>query len=74
HCQKCVEFKTQRRAPYGSLRLILPPPAPFHTIALDFVTRLSLSEDGFDTCLTITCKSSKKVTLILGRADWSAAQ
>jgi hypothetical protein len=48
------------------------PPIPFHTVAIDFIAGLP-PFNGFDTALTITCKASKRCTILPGKATYSAA-
>lgn len=77
HCPECQKNQTKRHKPYGSLRPIISPPLPYHTIAMDFIVELpvtSYQSGAYDTCLTITCKFSKKVILKEGQATWDAAK
>jgi len=38
------------------------------------VLALPKSKNGFDTVMSVTCKFSKRVTLIPGKKTWSAKQ
>ena len=74
HCPQCLVYQTRRHAPYGSMQPILTPPIPFHTITMDFILALPISRQGFDTAMSVTCKFSKRVTIIPGKATWSAGE
>ena len=73
-CPECKIFQTRRHAPYGSLQPIDAPPTPFHTISIDFILALPLTADGLDCVLSVTCKLSKRITLIPGKNTWTAKQ
>ncbi len=72
HCQQCQLYQTQRHQPYGALQPILTPPTPYHTISMDFILALPVTVEGFDCCLTVTDKFSRKIALIPGEGTWSA--
>ena len=74
HCPECQVYQTRRHAPYGSLQPILTPPIPFHTITIDFILALPVSGDGLDTAMSVTCKFTKRLTLVAGKKTWSAAE
>lgn len=74
HCPDCQIHQTRRHKPYGALQPILTPPVPFHTLTIDFILGLPKSREGFDAAMSVTCKFSKRVTSILGKSTWSAAQ
>ena len=74
HCHECNLNQTKRHAPYGSLTPILTPPIPHHTIAMDFILALPTTRSGYNTALTITCKFSKRVTILPGKVDNSAEE
>lgn len=71
HCHECATLDTKRHAPYGSLHPVKSPPQPFYTVTIDFIVGLP-EADGFDAVLTVTCKSSKRILLVPGRADYAA--
>jgi hypothetical protein len=73
-CPDCKVMGTRRHSPYGSLEPISSPPAPFHTICIDFILALPASEEGFDAAMSTTCKFSKRITLIPGMKNWTAEQ
>lgn len=72
HCPFCQLKQTPRYKPYGSLQLILSPSHPFHTITIDFILALPMTEEGFNCVISVTCKFSKMVTYIPGKTTWSA--
>lgn len=75
HCPQCQVYQTRRHAPYGSMQPILTPPVPFHTITIDFILALPTSTtEGFDTAMSVTCKFTKRVTIIAGKATYTASQ
>jgi transposase InsO family protein len=73
HCPECLVYQTRRHAPYGSLQPIPAPPVPFHTITIDFILALPETQQGFNAVMSVTDKFSKRITLILGKDTWSAA-
>ena len=74
HCPECQLNQTKRHAPYGSLRPVLSPPRIFHTITIDFILALPALLSGLNALLTVTCKFSKKVTMVSGKDTWDASQ
>ncbi|KAJ5986471.1 hypothetical protein N7451_010836 [Penicillium sp. IBT 35674x] len=51
HCPVCIENKTRRHKPYGSLQPILSPPIPIHTLTMDWVVGLPTTAEGYDCAL-----------------------
>lgn len=74
YCPQYLALQTRRHPPYGSLQPIESPPVPFFTLTLDFVLALPLSKEGYNTIMLVTCKFSKRVTLVEGADIWSAEQ
>ena len=74
HCPECLIHQTRRHSPYRSLQPIQSPSVPFHTITIDFILALPKTKDGYDCVMSVTCKFSKRVTLIPGKKTWSARQ
>lgn len=74
HCPQCLALQTRRHPPYGSLQPIKSPPVPFFTLTLDFVLALPVSKEGFNALMSVTCKFSKRITLIEGVDTWTAEQ
>ena len=78
HYPQCLSLQTRRHALYNSLHPIQLPPVPFFTLILDFVLVLPMSKEGYNTLMSVTCKFSKRVTLIKGKdafiaEDWAHA-
>ena len=73
HCPKCLALQTWQHPPYGSLHPIHSPPVLFFTLTFDFILALSLSPEGYNALMSVTCKFSKRVTLVPGKDTWSAA-
>ena len=69
HCPPCQLGQTKRHKPYGELMPIACPPIQFHTICMDFILGLP---GEFDTLLTVTCKFSKRATIIVGKSTYKA--
>ena len=77
HCAKCQLYQTRRHMEHGSLQPITSPPMPFHTLAIDFILALPKSAKGYDSIMSVTCKFSRRVSLIPGKstfttADWAS--
>ncbi len=66
YCPECLALQTRRHTPYGSLQPIESPPVPFFTLTLDFVLALSMSKGDYNALMLVTCKFSKRITLIEG--------
>jgi hypothetical protein len=58
---ECKKNATHRYKPYGSLQPIPAPPIPFHTLAIDFITRVPESKKGFNALAIYTCKTTKRI-------------
>ena len=74
HCPECLVLQTRRHRPYGYLQPIESPSIPFHTLSLDFILAMPLTDDGLDCALTVTDKFTKRTTYIPGKATWTAEQ
>lgn len=74
HCPQCAVHQTRRHPIHGSLQPILSPPVPFHTLTIDFVLALPPSRTGLNNIMSVTCKYSKRITLVPGKNTYSAAQ
>ncbi len=73
HCSQCQVFQTRRHRSYDSLQLILISEVSFHTITIDFILTLSKStSEKLNIIMSITCKFSKKITLISEKFIWKA--
>ncbi|KAJ5203188.1 hypothetical protein N7449_005267 [Penicillium cf. viridicatum] len=69
-CPICLENRTPRHRPYGLLQPIQNPSIPYHTISLDFIVGLPVTEEGFDALLAMTDKFSKQNGFIPGKTTW----
>ena len=53
---------------------------PFHTITIDFILALPVSvteaqlAEGFDSAMSVTCKYTKRVTVVPGKSIWDAEE
>ena len=72
HCPECQLYQTPRHRPFGALQPILTPPTPYHTILIDFVLALPVTPKGYDNIMSVTCKFTRKITLIPGKATFKA--
>lgn len=72
HCPQCLALQTWHHPPYDSLQPIQLPSIPFYTLTLDFILALSMTVEGFNAIMLVTCKYSKRVTLIPKQNTWSA--
>lgn len=70
HCPTCLEHRIRRYRPYGSLQPILYLAIPFHTVTIDIVLAIPLSNDEFDAALTMTDKYTKLMGIIPGCNTW----
>lgn len=73
NCKECQKNKPDRTRPYGELKPIETPPVPFHTICMDFIVKLPIS-NKFDSILTVTDKLSKAKIFCPGKEEYTASQ
>ena len=71
HCSKCQINQIKRHSAYDEFTFIVSSTILFHTIAMNFIVRLSFSRD-MNVLFTITCKFFKKILLISNHDIWSA--
>ena len=74
HCPECLILQTRRHAPYGCLNPISSPPVPFHTITIDFILALPLSDEDLDAAMSVSDKYTKRVTFAAGKTTWTAQE
>ena len=74
HCKESQRNQTTRHLPYGELQPIQAELRSYHTVTMDWIVALPESPDSKDALLTTTCKSTKRVVLTPGCADWIAQQ
>ncbi len=67
-CDSCARHKTRRHKPYGILRPLEPPSAPWQDFAMDFITDLPTSKDRngveYDSVLVVIDRFSKYVQYV----------
>jgi hypothetical protein len=65
-CANCQRHKVNNRPTKAPLRPIYPKPKamPFETIALDFITKLPVSQ-GYDSILTVTDHDCTKASIFI---------
>ena len=64
HCLFCKINRTKKHKLYESLQSILSSSIPFHTITINFVFVLSVIFTDMNNIMSVTCKFSKKITII----------
>jgi len=80
YCPRCAINKIVYDKPHGELQPIRTPPEPLHTLTMDFIVGLPTTtlfghgEELFDCILSITCKFSKVVRLLIGKTTYGAAE
>ena len=74
HCASCNINQTHQHPTYGNLQHILSSSIPFHSVTMNFILALSLSRNGKDNLITVSCKFAKRILLILGHLKWRAAE
>lgn len=67
HCPDCQVFQTRRHKSYETLQPVLSSSVSFHTITIDFILTLSCTDESFDFVMSVICKFSKRVILILDK-------
>ena len=67
-----MALQTRRHPLYKLLQSIQSPPVLFFTLTLDFLLVLPLTKEKFNVIISVTCKFSKRVTLIEDANTWSA--
>ena len=73
-CPVCLLAQTKRHKPYGSLEPIVTPPIVGHTITIDFIMALPMTKSNYNCALTVTCKFSKRVTILPGKDTYTAEE
>jgi hypothetical protein len=71
HCSDCQMFQIRRHKFYDSLQSVLISDVFFHTIIIDFIlTFFEFNSEKFDIVMSVTCKFSKRITLIFEYFNW----
>lgn len=72
HCPQYLAFQIKRYKPYSLLQPIQSSPVPFFMLMLDFILALPVSKEDYNTLMLVTCKFSKRVTLIKSKNIFTA--
>ena len=72
HCSKCQINQIRRHKSYDNFQSILSSSTLFHIITIDFVLTISFSHIELNNVMSITCKYSKRITIVLDKNIWSA--
>lgn len=67
HCLQYLTFYTEKHPIYSLLPLIQSLLVYFLTLILNFIPTLFLSKEGYKALISVTCKFSRRVTLIEGK-------
>ena len=70
HCSNCQIYQTKKHAFYEFMQSILTSSISFHTIIIDFILILSLTSKELNISMSITCKHTKRLTLIIDKKIW----
>lgn len=74
HYSQCLTLQTRRHTPYNSLQPIKSRPIPFFILIHDFVFAFPVSTNKFNMLIFVTCKFSKRITLIERMDTWLSKQ
>ena len=74
HCSNCLLYQTRRHQSYEELQFIKTMNVLFHTITMNFVMTLSISQEECDCMLIIIDKFFKWMTMILSKTTYTAEQ
>ena len=74
HCPNCLLYQTRRHQSYEELQFIRTMNVSFHTITMNFVMTLSISQEEYDCMLIIIDKFFKRMTMISSKATYTAEQ
>ena len=73
YCFNCEHNQTLQHKSYRKLNPIKASSYSFQIISMDWVLNLPITQKGYDTLLTVTCKFSQKVLLIPEIITWKVA-
>jgi len=73
HCLSCQTNQMKWHRLYGALRPITSLPIPFHTVTVDFITKLPKNRE-YNMILSVIDKFSKQITLLPENTEYSADQ
>jgi len=74
HCLNCLLYQTRRHQLYEELQLIRTINVFFHTITMNFVIALSISQEEYDCMLIIIDKFFKWMMMISSKTTYAAEQ
>ena len=74
HCSKCKINQIKRHKLYESLQFIFTSFVSFHAIAIDFIFAMLVFYIDINCVMLITCKFSKRITSMLKKFTWIAAE
>ncbi len=74
HCLNCLLYQTRRHQSYEELQFIKTMNVLFHTITMNFVMMLSISQEEYDYMLIIIDKFFKRMTMISSKTTYTAEQ
>lgn len=66
YCPRCLTHQTKRHLPYGKLAPLPIPEAPLDVIAIDFIVGLPVTPQGYNACITMTDRLTKRIGLLPG--------
>ena len=67
YCPRCLTHQTKRHLPYGKLMPLPIPEAPLEIIAIDFIVGLPTTPEGYNACMTMTDRLTKRIGLLAGK-------
>jgi hypothetical protein len=71
HCKQCLKEQTKRHSSYDELNFIKTMILFFHTIIIDFIVILFISQE-YDVMLTTTNKIFKRISFVANKKTWNA--
>lgn len=74
HCSNCLILQTRRHCSYKAMQSVEFSLISFHTITLDFVLALSLSEIELEFILSIIDKFIKRTTFIVDKSTYTVKE
>ncbi len=74
HCLNCLLYQTRRHQSYEELQFIKTMNVLFHTITMNFVMMLSISQEEYDYMLIIIDKFFKRMMMISSKTTYTAEQ
>ena len=74
HCSIYTINRTKRYKFYDSLQSVLFSSVSFHTLTINFVLILFVAHIDINNIMSVTCKFSKRVTIIFDIDTWIASQ